>query len=310
MEAAVEPEGLKRRYGSREALRGISFRVGRGEVFGILGPNGGGKTTLFRILSTLIPPSEGTARIRGLDVSREPDAVRARLGVVFQSPSLDRHLTVEENLLHQGGLYGLHGAGLRRRADTLLERFSLADRRRERAGVLSGGLKRRVEIAKCLLHAPEVLLLDEPSTGLDPGVRRDLGDLLETLARRDGVTVLLTTHVLEEADRCDRLVLVDEGRIVAEGTPESLRNSVGGEVVSVGARDPESLAELVRERFGREVSLVDGRLRIETPEGHRIVPPLFEAFPGRIQSVTVGRPTLEDVFVHFTGRKLGSGEAA
>jgi ABC-2 type transport system ATP-binding protein len=295
---------LRHRYGDREALAGVSFSVGRGELFGLLGPNGGGKSTLFKILTTLIVADKGTARILGHDVAREPDAVRRRIGVVFQHPSVDAMLTVEENLLHHGHLYGLHGSGLRQRIDALLARFGLDGRRRDRVGTLSGGLARRVELAKGLLSSPEVLLLDEPSTGLDPGARRDLLATLAELRDADGVTVVLATHHLEEAERCDRVCVVDRGRVVALDTPDVLKSRVGGDVVVVQAADPAALKAQIRARFGIDAALVDGTLRVEHPRGHELVRDLVEAFPRDVRAVSFGRPTLEDVFVHLTGHRL------
>ena len=303
---------LRHRYGDREALASVSFSVDRGELFGLLGPNGGGKSTLFKILATLVTAERGTARILGHDVAREPHAVRRRLGVVFQHPSVDAMLTVEENLVHHGHLYGLRGAELRRRIDGLLVRFGLDGRRRDRVGTLSGGLARRVELAKGLLPSPQVLLLDEPSTGLDPSARRDLLATLAQLRDADGVTVVLATHHLEEAERCDRVCVVDRGRIVALDTPDVLKTRVGGDVVVVHAADPGALHAQVRARFGIDAALVDGTLRIEHPRGHELLRDLVEAFPRDIRAITFGRPTLEDVFVHLTGHRLfeAGGEEA
>ena len=207
----IAVQNLTHRYGDRVALSDVNFEVGKGEIFGLLGPNGGGKSTLFRILSTMMVPTEGRAVLAGYDVARQPAAVRRHVGVVFQSQSLDKALTVEENLRSQGHLHGLHGAPLRERMEHAMEQLGLSDRRRDLVEMLSGGLRRRVEIAKALLHRPQVLLMDEASTGLDPAARRDLSNYVEALRRRDGVTVLLTTHILEEADRCDRLVLLHQG---------------------------------------------------------------------------------------------------
>ena len=222
-------EALTHRYGERVALKGVSFQVAKGEIFGLLGPNGGGKTTLFRILSTLVMPREGNVRMFGIDVVREQVEIRRRIGVVFQSPSLDRKLTVLENLRHQGHLYNLRGPGLQSRIDQLLSRFGMSDRKGDLVETLSGGQRRRVELAKGLLHKPQVLLLDEPSTGLDPRVRRELSDYLERLRDEDGMTILLTTHLMEEADRCDRLAILDRGELVALSTPRELKEeSIGG----------------------------------------------------------------------------------
>ncbi len=308
--AAVEVTDLRHRYGEREALRGVTFRVARGALFGLLGPNGGGKSTLFRILTTLLPATSGTARILGHDVVTEAPAVRRRIGVVFQHPSVDGLLGVEENLVHHGRLHGLGGSRLRERVDVLLERFGLADRRRDRVGTLSGGLVRRVELAKGLLHEPELLLLDEPSTGLDPGARRDLMAELQLLRDRDGVTVVLATHYMEEAERCDRVAILDAGRLVALDAPAVLRARVGGDVVVVQTADPEALRGEVVRRFGLEGAVVDGALRLEHPRGHELVRDVVEAFPDRVRAVTFGKPTLEDVFVHLTGHRFVARESA
>jgi ABC-2 type transport system ATP-binding protein len=308
-EAAVEVKDLRHRYGEREALKGISFAVGRGEIFGLLGPNGGGKTTLFRILSTLMIPTSGTATVLGSVLDQAPSqatlqAIRKSIGVVFQAFSLDKKLTVQENLVHQGHLYGLLGSGLRRRIDEMLERFKLADRRRERVETLSGGLCRRVELAKGLLHRPALLLLDEPATGLDPGARHDLWDYLQALRREAAVTVLVTTHILEEAERCDRIGIMSRGEMVALDSPEALKARIGGDVLSIDSPAPDALAGAIREKLGADAQVVDGSIRLERPEAHRFVPTLIEAFSGQISAVRVGRPTLEDVFIRLTGHRF------
>jgi ABC-2 type transport system ATP-binding protein len=305
----VEVDHLGFRYGDRTALEDVSFQVQAGEIFGLLGPNGGGKTTLFRILSTLVRPASGTARVFGLDAAREPEAVRWTIGVVFQAFSLDRKLTAAENLLHQGRLYGLRGPALRARASEALARVGLADRAGDRVETLSGGQQRRVELAKGLLHAPRLLLLDEPSTGLDPGGRRDLWQYLSHL-RGNGVTVLVTTHLLEEAERCDRLAILDRGRLVAHGSPEALKSQIGGDVIVLGARDPETLRGQIEERFSLTAATIDGTLRIEQERGHEFIAQLVEAFPGQIDSVTVHKPTLEDVFIRRTGHRFWESASA
>jgi len=298
---AVEISGLSHRYGDREALRGVDLAVRRGEIFALLGPNGGGKTTLFRILSTLLPPTRGTARICGHDVGREPDAVRRCLGVLFQSPSLDGQLTVAENLRHQGHLFGLRGRDLGRLIDEMLERVRLADRKGDRVNSLSGGLRRRAELAKAMLHSPQVLLLDEPDTGLDPGARRDLREQLALLRDGAGVTVLFTTHLMEEADGADRLAIVDRGSIVALGAPEELRRTVGGDVIELRGPEPERLSEEIRALYGCEPTVVDGMVRMERPRGPEFLAELLPAFAGKIESVALRHPTLEDVFISRTG---------
>jgi ABC-2 type transport system ATP-binding protein len=300
----VSVENLTHRYGERVALAGVSFGVREGEIFGLLGPNGGGKSTLFRVLSTLMAPSEGRAVICGHDVGREPGTVRRKIGVVFQSQSLDKKLTVDENLRGQGHLHGLFGATLRDRIDKVTGRLGLTDRRGDLVEILSGGLKRRVEIAKGLLHRPQVLLMDEASTGLDPGARRELWQYILELREKEGVTVLLTSHILDEADRCDRLVLLHEGRMVSEGTPAELKAKIGGDVVILQTSDPDGLSGKIATRFGVTPASADGALRVEITNGHRFITEVVEAFPGSIESVGLHKPTLEDVFLRETGAAL------
>ncbi|MBZ5578990.1 MAG: ABC transporter ATP-binding protein [Acidobacteriia bacterium] len=300
----IDVQNLTHRYGDRVALNRISFQVKPGEVFGLLGPNGGGKSTLFRILSTMMAPTEGRALLAGHDVMREPAQVRRHVGVVFQTQSLDKALTVEENLRAQGHLHGLSGSVLRERMARAMEQLGLADRRKDLVETLSGGLRRRVEIAKALLHKPQVLLMDEASTGLDPAARRDLSRHVETLRADDGVTILLTTHVLEEAERCDRLILLHQGNIVAQGTPGELRSSIGGDVVVLEAGDTASLAGGIEQRFGLKSKVMEGQVRVEIQNGHRFITEVVEAFPGAIESVGLHKPTLEDVFVRETGASI------
>ena len=278
----------------------MSFSVARGEMFALLGPNGGGKTTLFKILSTLMPPTSGVVRLWSSDLSREPLLVRRRLGVVFQHPSLDHKLTVLENLRHHGHLYGLARSNLQRRTQAMLARVGLTDRANDLVETLSGGLQRRVELAKGLLHEPDILVLDEPNTGLDPAARRDFMNYLQHLREQDGVTILLTTHFMEDAERCDRVGILHEGKLVALGAPDALKQSIGGDIVVIQSPDPHGLQKKLRERFGCEATVVDGTLRVERPRGHEFIRDAVEAFPGDITSAAFGRPTLEDVFIHLT----------
>ena len=306
----VQADALGHQYGSRVALDGVRFSVPEGECFGLLGPNGGGKTTLFRILTTLLTPTSGTARICGFDVRAERAAVRRKIGVVFQSPSLDLYLTPRENLRHAGHLFGLSGRELEKRIGELLDRLGLAGRERDLVKTLSGGLRRRAEIAKSLLHEPALLILDEPSTGLDPVARRELWQLLQELRQTHGVTVLLTTHFMEEAERCDRLAILDRGRLVACGSPAQLRDRVGGDCITIQCDDPAALCERVAKTFGVDVAIVDGAVRIEAADGAAIMSRLMAEFSRDIRTITLGRPTLEDVFVHETGRRFDGGVAA
>lgn len=309
---AAAPDTLHPIEPNQPALNDISLVVEPGEVFAILGPNGGGKTTLFRILSTLLRPTHGRVSVFGYDVPSQPRQVRRRLGVVFQMPSLDVKLTARENILHQGHLYGLKGRDLLNRVDRLLDQAGLLDKAHARVETFSGGMRRRVELAKAMLHEPPLLLLDEPSTGLDVAARRDLWDTLQQLRDTRGVTIAMTTHLMDEADRCDRLAVLDRGRLVALDTPSDLKTLIGGDVVTIEplACGAGELAREITERFGpwdgerTKPKATDGIVRFERPDGPTFVATLAQSLPGKIQSVTVGRPTLEDVFMHLTGRSL------
>ncbi|MBI5179124.1 MAG: ATP-binding cassette domain-containing protein [Nitrospinae bacterium] len=307
---AVETRDIRYSYPARGkakggmALKGITLNVQKGEIFGFLGPNGSGKTTLFRILSTLVRPTDGDAFIFGHDLKKNYDAARRALGVVFQHPSLDKKLTVEENLVHHGHIYGIRGEELRRRVEQQMERFGLTARREEFVETLSGGFRRRVELAKSLIHSPELLILDEPSTGLDPVARRELWDTITMLRNKQGLTVLVTTHLGEEGDRCNRLAILNEGNIIASGTPDELKSEIGGDVITISAAAPEDFAARIRQKFNVHPQVVEGAVRIELARGHEFIPQVVEAFPGLVQAVTLGKPTLEDVFIHRTGKKL------
>jgi ABC-2 type transport system ATP-binding protein len=307
--AIIQVRDLVHRYSDRTALNKVSFEVRPAELFGLLGPNGSGKTTLFRILSTLMVPTSGTAVIAGFDAVRQPGALRRRIGVVFQAQSVDPKLTARENLWHQGHLYGLRGAQLDQRIEEILTRVGLLDRAGDRVETFSGGMQRRIELAKGLLHHPELLLLDEPTTGLDPGARRDLWQYLGILRDQEHVSIIVTTHLMEEAERCDRLAILNEGNLVALGTPDELTREIGGDVILFEARDPEALALRIRDRFHVEASVMDRHVRLEIENGHRFVPDVVEAFPGEIQSLSVSKPTLEDVFIHRTGHRFWNEEA-
>lgn len=301
---AVDVSGVSFVYGDKPALDEVSFQVAPAVLFGLLGPNGGGKTTLFKLLSTLLPLQQGTIRLLGRDVHRQPAAVRRLIGVTFQAPSLDRKLSVFENLACHARLYGLTGHSLTSRVTELLDRLGLSERSGDKVESLSGGLARRVEIAKGLLHSPRLLLLDEPSTGLDPGARLDLWRYLSSLRDESGVTVIVTTHLMEEAERCDDLALLDRGRIVARGSPAELRRSLGGDCLTIRGPQPESLAADISSRFGVAVRQVGEDLRIDAQTDHSLLGRVLDAFGPRIEAVSLARPTLEDVFVERTGHRF------
>ncbi len=305
--AAISVQNLVHRYEERTALNGVSFDVRPAELFGLLGPNGSGKTTLFRILSTLMVPSAGRATIMGCDVAQEPARLRRQIGVVFQAQSVDAKLTAYENLWHQGHLYGLRGSALKNRIHEILSRVGLADRAKEQVEKFSGGMQRRIELAKGLLHHPGVLLLDEPTTGLDPGARRDLWQYLQMLRDEEHVSVLVTTHLMEEAEKCDRLAIMSEGNLVALGTPEELKSEIGGDVIWLhAAHDAERLAEHIRTRFHVDATVLENQVRIEREGAHRFVTEVVEAFPGEVEALSVSKPALEDVFIRRTGHKFWS----
>lgn len=315
---ALIVSGVRHRYGDRQALDGVSLEVAHGHRWALLGPNGSGKSTLFKLLATLLPLQEGSVQLCGLDLAKEQAQVRRKLGVVFQSPALDRQLSVAENLRYGGQLYGISGRQLAARIDAVLDATSLADRKGDRVGELSGGLKRRVEIAKALLHQPEVLLLDEPSTGLDPAARKELWDFI---GASEG-TVLFTTHLMEEAAQADQVTMLHEGQIVAEGSPGELAAGVGDEVLEVECQDADALkGEVARVVHGvpgprggapldtGRVAVEAGVIRVRDVSVHHLVGPVVDALGHRVERVAVRRPSLEDVFMRATGHGLGTGQA-
>jgi ABC-2 type transport system ATP-binding protein len=299
--------GLTRRFGGRVALDDVSFEVAPGEVFGLLGPNGAGKTTAFRLLSGLLPPDAGTFALDGRAVSPAEPAYRARLGVVFQEPSLDLKLTGRENLRLGAALYGLPRAVAAPRIEEALRVMELGARADEATAKYSGGMRRRIEIARVLLHDPDLLLLDEPGRGVDPDALRRIWDELAARKASRGTSLVVTTHQPEEAERCDHIALLDAGRVTATGTPDELRARVAGDVVRVRGDRPEELAATIRARLGLAGVVLDGDVVLEAPRGHEIVPRVVELFPaGRLASVATSRPTLADVFAKLTGRGLAS----
>lgn len=291
------------RYGDHLALAGLSMRVEPGEIFALLGPNGSGKTTLFRLLSTLLRVKEGSLQVFGHVLPNEAAAVRAQLGVVFQNPSYDRKLTVRENLQCQAALFGLSGAARETRIAHVVEELGLADRLDWRMDKLSGGLQRRVDVAKSMLHAPRLLLLDEPSTGLDPAARLDLWHALVGLRDRYGVTILLTTHLLEEAEKAERIGILHQGKLVASGPPQQLRSELGDRVLVIQARQPQRVLAWLRER-SIEVEEQQDQLRVTGSQVAQLVAPLTGECGDSIRSLSLGEPSLEDVFIARTGHRF------
>ncbi len=313
--SAVRVENVSFAYPRRPVFHGLDLEVERGKLFALVGPNGSGKSTLLRLVATLIPPDAGAISLFGHDAIRAARAARHLLGVVFQSPALDKKLTVGENLRYQGWLYGLHGSQLHRRIDEVLEIAGVADRAREAVGTLSGGLQRRVEIAKALLHRPRLLVLDEPTTGLDLSSRRQLVHYLRYLRDTTELTVLLTTHLLDEAEWCDEVAIMDGGRIVGRGTPRDLIEHVGGQVLWITTSRLRELAQRLRQQWQLEAQVIDNQLRVELPaqfngKASQLLVEIVEQNPGAISSITLAQPTLEDVFIHLTGRRLSTSPPA
>ncbi len=301
MNNRIVVDSLTHNYDSRCALDNISFDISLGQILCFLGPNGSGKTTLFKILSTLISPTAGNVDMLGLALKTEKRVIRRQLGVVFQQPGLDIKLTVIENLRHHGHLYGLSGKSLNNRICELLERFDVSDRSNDIVEELSGGLKRRIDIVKALLHEPKILLLDEPSTGLDVSVRSLLSRYLKELAKKDNILILLTTHLLDEAEWCDRVGILDKGRLVAIGTPNDLKAEIGGDVILIECKDCKSLGKAIEDKFNVKTVLTDDCLRIETEFAHEFIRDVVSEFPDKISAARFGKPTLADVFMKKTG---------
>ena len=294
---------LHHHYGDVPALRGIDLEVRAGEITALLGPNGSGKTTLFRLLCTLMPIQQGSIRIGGVDVGANPLAARNRIGIVFQSPSLDQKLTVDENIACQAALYGIKGEQLETRRNQLLGQLDLIDRRSDFCESLSGGMKRRVELVKGMLHRPQLLLLDEPSTGLDPTARLSFWNSIRSMAD-DGIAILLTTHLLEEADKADHVAIMADGKKIAEGSPSQLRGELGGGVVNVVAANADRVATLLRDDLGLSPQRLHQQFRLQTDSPASLIPLLVEKLGDQAQSISVGRPSLEDVFITKTGHEF------
>ena len=317
MMSAIEAEGLVKSYGKEvRALDGLSFEVEEGTVFGLLGPNGAGKSTAVKILTTLTRPDAGTASVAGIDVVAQPDGVRRTIGVVAQGSGVDIQATGRENIRLQGQIYGLRGGPLEQRAQELLEQFGLAQAADRIARGYSGGMQRRLDIAMALVHDPQVLFLDEPTTGLDPEVRADIWKEISRLAREQGKTVLLTTHYLEEADQlAARLAIVDRGRVVAEGTPDELKRELRGDAIHVELDEHVngSASHALAGVTGiREVAVEGRALRARAEDGGRAVPAVLQALESHgiaVASVRVARPSLDDVYLRYTGRTFDAAEA-
>jgi ABC-2 type transport system ATP-binding protein len=307
---AVVVDGLVKSFGEIEAVRGIDFDVGTGETFGFLGPNGAGKSTTINMLCTLVRPSAGSALVAGHDVVSERDEVRRNIGLVFQDTTLDGYLTAEQNLRLHAELYGVPREAVQGRMRQVMEMVGLWERRRTLVNTFSGGMKRRLEIARGLLHSPRVLFLDEPTVGLDPQTRSLIWNYIRELKSREEITIFLTTHYMDEAEYCDRIAIMDQGRIIVLDTPEALKASVGKDRVQIQTDDDDRAIAALRERFGIEATVVEGSVTFGVPEGEHFVPRLFAELGVPIRAVSVSRPSLDDVFMSYTGTTIRDAESS
>jgi ABC-2 type transport system ATP-binding protein len=305
---AIAVRGLVKRFGEIEAVRGVEFEVATGEVFGFLGPNGAGKTTTINMLCTLAKPTSGSATVAGHDVVRERDDVRRNIGLVFQDPTLDGYLTAEQNLRLHAELYGVQSDLVKPRMRQVLEMIGLWDRKDSVVATFSGGMRRRLEIARGLMHSPRVLFLDEPTIGLDPQTRRSIWTYIRELKEREEITIFMTTHYMDEAEWCDRIAIMDHGQIVALDSPETLKAGVGTDRVTIHTDDDESAIAALAEQFGIEAKISEGAVTFGVAAGEEFVPRLFAELGVPIRSVNVSRPTLDDVFMSFTGSSIRDAE--
>src|SRR2546430_9047015 len=308
-EAVIEAKGLVKKYGEREAVRGIGLQVAPGEIFGFLGPNGAGKSTTISMLCTLLSPTAGTARVAGIDVVHDPARVRQKIGLVFQDPSLDDQLTGRENLEFHAFIYSVPAEVRRARIDQMLELLQLTDRASSQVRTYSGGMKRRLEIARGMLHEPQILFLDEPTLGLDPQTRQSIWTHLNQLRDSKGITIFMTTHYMDAAEFCARIAIIDQGKIVALGTPDELKAMVGGDVVTITSTAPGAAAKEIEDMLGVTPIRDDGSLRMEVPDAKVFVPRLVRELSAPVDTVTLRRPSLDDVFLKLTGRAIRDEEA-
>ncbi|MEA2293527.1 MAG: type transport system ATP-binding protein [Solirubrobacteraceae bacterium] len=305
----MESSGLAKRYGEIEAVRGVDIEVEQGETYGFLGPNGAGKSTTIKMLCTLVTPTGGSASVAGHDVVAARLDVRRSIGLVFQDTTLDLYLTAEENLRFHAQLYGMPRSETGRRIDEVLDVVGLTDRRQALVGTFSGGMKRRLEIARGLLHAPRVLFLDEPTIGLDPQTRASIWAYVDDLRRREDITIFLTTHYMDEAEHCDRIAIIDHGEILVVDTPAALKARVGKDRVRIATADDTAALAALDQVFGLEATVAEGEVTFHVADGEQFVPRLFEGLGIPIRSISVARPTLDDVFLSWTGRTIRDAEA-
>jgi ABC-2 type transport system ATP-binding protein len=308
-QSAVSVRGLVKRYGDVEAVRGIDLEIFAGEVFGFLGPNGAGKSTVINMLCTLLTPNAGQAEVAGYDVVRDRDLVRRNIGLVFQDTTLDTYLTAERNLRLHAALYGVAHEVVDDRMRQVLEMVGLWDRRASKVSTYSGGMKRRLEIARGLLHSPRVLFLDEPTVGLDPQTRASIWSYIGELRKAEDITIFMTTHYMDEAEFCDRIAIMDQGRVIALDTPEALKASVGKDRIQIHTDDDRAAITALDQQFGIDATVAEGAVTFRVERGEQFIPRLFAEFPLVIRSVSVARPSLDDVFMSYTGSTIRDAEA-
>jgi len=304
----IEVIGISKKFNKLLAVDNVSFQVREGEIFGFLGPNGAGKTTTINMLCTLLRPTAGKASVNGYDIIKQRSDVRCSIGLVFQEPALDEYLSAEQNLRFHAYAYGIPGAEREKRITELLELVQLSDRRKGKVHTFSGGMKRRLEIARGLLHSPKVLFLDEPTLGLDPQTRRHIWDYVRELRKQHNLTIFLTTHYMDEAENCDRISIIDNGKIIALDTPDKLKDSLGGDVVTLKAQDNQAASLELKEKFGLTPELQNGNITFSIQQGEKFLPKLIGGFQSPLLSIGVRRPTLDDVFLKMTGRAIRDEE--
>ncbi|UCB43133.1 MAG: ATP-binding cassette domain-containing protein [Dehalococcoidales bacterium] len=305
----IEIQDLTKKFGQITAVDSISFNVYKGEIFGFLGPNGAGKTTTINMLCTLMTPSGGRATVDGYDTLKQPRKVQQIIGLVFQDPTLDDYLTAEQNLRFHAYAYGVPKNVREKRLDQLLELVELSDRRKSKVSTYSGGMKRRLEIARGLLHHPQILFLDEPTLGLDPQTRYYVWEHIHALRKQEDLTIFMTTHYMDEAENCDRIAVIDQGKIVALDTPDNLKDSLGGDVVILEAEDSQKAILELEEKYNLSPQFQDNTITFSVPRGETFLPEFMRSFQSKLISINVHRPTLDDVFLKLTGRAIRDQEA-